>query len=109
MFFSRHLTLAPLIRYYHQSEAYFHRLSFDADPSSPYPPPVPIPQFYSADYRLSAFQSLTCGVSLTLKLAQQFFLDAAYKRYDMRGLDGATPQSSYVQANVYTIGMRWHF
>lgn len=105
----RHLTLAPLVRYYHQSEAYFYRLSFDADPSSPYPPPVRIPQFYSADYRLSAFQSLTYGVSLTLKLAQQFFLDAAYKRYDMRGLDGATPQSSYAQANVYTIGMRWHF
>jgi len=106
----RHLTIAPLIRYYHQSEAYFYRLSFDADPSdTENPPVVPIPQFYSADYRLSTFRSLTYGIGLTLKLGRQFLLDAAYKRYDMRGLDGATPQSSYAQANVYTVGLRWHF
>jgi hypothetical protein len=105
----QHLTIAPLIRYYHQSEAYFYRLSFDADPASPYPPPVPIPQFYSADYRLSTFRSLTYGVGLTLKLGQRFFFDTAYKRYDMCGLDGVTPQSSYATANIYTIGVRVHF
>jgi len=105
----RYLTLTPLLRYYHQSEAYFYRLSFDADPGSPYPPPVPIPQFYSADYRLSTFQSLTYGIGFTLKLGQRFFVDGAYKRYDTRGLDGVTPQSSYAQANVYTVGLRVHF
>jgi hypothetical protein len=106
----RHLTIAPLIRYYHQSEAYFYLLSFDADPSdTENPPTVPIPQFYSADYRLSTFRSWTYGISLALKLGRQFLLDAAYKRYDMRGLDGVTPQSSYAQANVYTVGLRWHF
>jgi hypothetical protein len=104
----RYLTVAPLIRYYHQADAYFYRLSFDADPSDPYNP-SPIPQFYSADYRLSTFRSLTCGVSLTLKLGWQLYFDAAYKRYDMRGLDGATPQSSYATANVYTAGLRLHF
>lgn len=106
----RHLTVSPLFRYYHQSEAYFYRRSFNADPSdTENPPAVPIPQFYSADYRLSAFRSLTYGVGLTAKLGSQFFLDAAYKRYEMRGLDGTTPQSSYAKANIYTIGLRWHF
>ena len=106
----RRLTIAPLVRYYQQSAAYFYRLGFDADPSdTENPPAVPIPQFYSADYRLSAFRSLTCGISLTLKVGRQFFLDAAYKRYEMRGLDGVTPQSSYAAANIYSLGLRLHF
>jgi hypothetical protein len=105
----RYLTVTPLIRYYHQSDAYFYRLSFDGDPTSPYPPAVPFPQFYSADYRLSTFRSMTYGIGLTLKLGERFFFDTAYKRYDMHGLDGVTPQSSYATANIYTIGMRVHF
>ena len=104
------LTLVPLVRYYQQSEAYFYRLSFDADPSdTENPPTVPIPQFYSADYRLSALRSWTCGIGLALKLGRQLFIDAAYKRYDVRGLDGVTPQSSYATANIYTLGLRLHF
>ena len=108
----QHLTIAPMVRYYHQSEAYFYLLSFDSDPSPPdpgFPPNARIPQFYSADYRLSAFRSLTYGISLTLKLGRQFFFDAAYKRYDMQGLDGVTPQSSYATANIYTLGLRFHY
>ena|SRR5436190_12840769 len=108
----QHLTVAPFVRYYHQSEAYFYLLSFASDPTPPdpgFPPPPPIPQFYSADYRLSMFRSMTYGISVTLELGQRFFFDAAYKRYDMRGLDGVTPQSSYATANIYTIGMRVHF
>ncbi len=106
----RRVTVSPLIRYYRQSEAYFYRRSFDADPSDTENPPlVPIPQFYSADYRLSELQSWTCGVGLTVKLGEQFFIDAAYKRYAMRGLDDGTPQSSFAQAHVYTVGLRFHY
>ncbi len=106
----RRLTVAPLIRYYHQSDADFYRRSFDADPSDPENPANPmIPQFYSADYRLSSFYSVTCGLSLTLRLGRGVLVDAAYQRYEMRGLDGATPQNSYAQANVYTLGLRWFF
>ena len=108
--FGQRLTIAPLVRYYRQSQACFYRLSFDADPSDTENPPlVPIPQFYSADYRLSTLQTLTYGVSLSLKVWRQCFLDAAYKRYEMRGLDGVTPQSSYAAANIYTVGLRLHF
>ena len=103
------LIVAPLVRYYHQSEAYFYRLSYDADPTYPQTPPVPLPQFYSADYRLSLFRSLTYGISLTFKVGRHMVFDAAYKRYDMVGLDGETPQSSYPTANIYTVGFRIFF
>jgi hypothetical protein len=33
-------------------------------------------------------------------------LDAAYKRYEMRGLDGRTAASNYPKANVWTLGLR---
>lgn len=106
----RRVTLSPLIRYYHQSEAYFYRLSFDADPSdTENPPAIPIPQFYSADYRLSGLHTWTWGAGLMVKLGREFYFDAAYKRYEMRGLDGRTPQSSYAKAHVYTIGLRLHY
>lgn len=106
----RRVTLSPLVRYYRQSEAYFYRLSFDADPSDTENPPlVPIPQFYSADYRLSALQTWTYGVGLAVRLGRQTYFDAACKRYEMRGLDRATPQSSYARAHVYTVGLRFHY
>lgn len=106
----RRVTVAPIVRYYRQSEAYFYRRSFDADPSdTENPPTVPIPQFYSADYRLSSLQSWTYGAGATVRLGRQWFLDAAYKRYEMRGLDGSTPQSSYARAHVYTIGLRLNY
>ena len=106
----KRVVVAPLFRFYQQSEADFYRLSFDADPSdTENPPVVPIPQFYSADYRLSAFRSLTCGLGVTVKLGEQCFLDGAYKYYAMSGVDGTTPRSSYPKAHVYTVGLRLQF
>lgn len=106
----KRVTVAPLFRYYQQSEAYYYRLSFDADPSDTENPPViPIPQFYSADYRLSAFRSVTYGIGVSLRLGERCFADAAYKRYVMTGMDGMTPRSSYATANVYTVGLRLQF
>ena len=106
----KRVTVAPLFRYYQQSEAYYYRLSFDADPSDTENPPViPVPQFYSADYRLSAFRSVTYGIGVSLRLGERCFADAAYKRYVMTGMDGMTPRSSYATANVYTVGLRLQF
>ncbi len=106
----RHLIVAPLLRYYRQSEAAFYRRSFDADPSdTENPSAVPIPQFYSADYRLSALQSWTFGLGATVKIGQHLRIDAAYKRYEVRGLDHQTPQDSYARAHVLTAGLRLIF
>jgi uncharacterized protein DUF3570 len=106
----KYVLVAPLARYYEQSEADFYRLSFPADPSDPSNPSnLLIPEFYSADYRLSALRSWTVGLSVTFKLPKGFFLDLAYKRYTMEGLDRVTADGNYPQANIYTAGLRLHF
>lgn len=62
------------------------------------------PSYYSSDYRLARLESMTYGVSLQVKLHERVTLDLAYKRYDMRGLDHATPREAFPSANVVTIG-----
>jgi hypothetical protein len=100
------VVLAPLFRYYQQSAADFYRLSFDADPSDPSNPNnALVPQFYSSDYRLSQLRTLTYGLTVMVRVRKWLSLDAAYKRYEMRGLDSETARSNYPKANVYTIGL----
>ena len=106
----QHVVIAPLFRYYEQSAADFYRLSFDADPSdSENPNNALVPKFYSSDYRLSSLRTLTYGVSATVKIQKRLFLDLAYKRYEMAGLDGRTSASNYPKANIYTVGLRLFF
>jgi hypothetical protein len=103
----RHIVLAPLFRFYEQSAADFYRLSFDADPSDPgNPNNALIPRYYSSDYRLSQLRTLTYGLRTTVRVRSWLSLDAAYKRYEMRGLDGRTAASNYPKANVWTLGLR---
>jgi hypothetical protein len=106
----RHVVVAPLFRYYEQSAADFYLLSFDADPSDPdNPNNALVPQHYSSDYRLSHLQSFTYGLSATVKFRRWLLLDAAWKRYEMSGLDGVTSASAYPRANIYTVGVRLNF
>ena len=105
-----HIVVAPVIRYYRQSAAYFYYVSFDADPSDTENPNQPrIPNFFSSDYRLSAFESWTYGVTATVTIRKNLALDFAYKRYEMLGLTRQTPASNYPKANVYTVGLRLLF
>src|SRR6185436_2886871 len=98
--FGRHVVVAPLFRYYLQSEADFYRLSFDADPSDPdNPNNAFVPQFYSSDYRLSMLRTLSYGVTAAVRLRKWLSLNAAYKRYNMSGLDGTTAASNYPKAD----------
>ncbi len=106
----KHLVVAPLFRYYEQSAADFYLLSFDADPSDPdNPNNALVPKHYSSDYRLSQLQTFTYGVSATVKIRRWLLLDAAWKRYEMAGLDGVTSPSAYPKANIYTVGLRLDF
>ena len=106
----RHIIVAPVVRYYEQSAADFYRLSFDADPSdSENPNNLLVPQFYSSDYRLSKLRSLTYGITLTVHPRKWLILDTAWKRYEMRGLDGETAASNYPTANIWTVGLRLLF
>jgi len=107
-----HLIVAPVFRYYHQTAAGFYAVQLPGDPTIPPDDPfftTPTPDYYSADYRLSRMDTFTYGLSATVIIKKHLYLDAAYKRYDLRGLDGVTSASAYPDANVFTIGARLCF
>lgn len=101
----KYVVLSPMFRFYHQNEAYFYQTRFNGDPSDP-ESPVPIPQFYSADYRLSALNTFTYGLTLTVAIKEFLHFDLGYQRYAMYGLDGVTSASAYPKANIISAGLR---
>jgi hypothetical protein len=106
--FGKHIVIAPMFRYYHQTAASFYATHLPGDPSDP-TNPTPIPNYYSADYRLSEMETLTYGAKIVYQINDHIRIDGAYKRYVMRGLDGQTPASAYPKANVFTLGAAWAF
>jgi hypothetical protein len=111
----KHLVLSPSFRFYRQSAADFYGTRFPGDPSLPTgfplawgPNPEP-PTYYSADYRLSAMDTLTYGIKATFKVQEWLTVDAGYQRYTMSGRDGMTSQTAYPQANVVSVGARLWF
>jgi len=97
----KHVVLSPMFRYYRQNAASFYATRF--------PDFNTRPTYYSADYRLSEFQSFAVGLSLNWKIRDWLSLDVAYQRYVMQGLDGITSPTAYPKANVFTIGARIWF
>ena len=97
----------PALRFYDQSAARFYHYRLIGTAIVPeFGPPRPQGPFYSSDYRLSALQTVTYGLKVIGRLTDNWQLDAAYERYDMRGRDGVTPRSAYSRANVVTLGAR---
>ena len=101
----KHLILSPMFRFTDQSAASFYGVRFPGDPSDP-ASPVPIPNYYSADYRLSSLQTFTYGLQASVIITSWLWVDAAYTRYEMVGNDNSTPASAYPKANVLTAGVR---
>jgi hypothetical protein len=97
----RNLVLSPAFRYYRQTAADFYYIVV--------PDFNNLPRYYSADYRLSELQSFNASVNLSYQVLRWCSLDVGYSRYIMQGLDGATSQSAYPSANVYTVGGRFWF
>lgn len=95
-------TLSPLIRFHTQTAADFYNTHFPGDPLDQ--ATMPLPKYFSADYRLSALDSLTYGASLSAKVWKHVSLEAAYKRYEMYGRDNITAKGQYPKANVVTVG-----
>lgn len=109
---TKYVTLSPLFRYYTQSAADFYAPSFPGDPSLPpgFDPTLPpIPRYYSADYRLSALETFTYGVNLSIRPHENFSLNFGYKRYEMFGTDNVTSPDQYPQAHVWTAGITLWF
>jgi len=97
----RYLVLTPAFRYYYQTAASFYYIMV--------PDYNNLPSYYSSDYRLSELQTFNFSAALTYRVQKHFSIDLGYSRYIMQGLDGATSQSAYPSANVYTIGGRIWF
>jgi hypothetical protein len=118
------IVASPFFRFYHQSAADFYGSEFPGDPrfkatgvdwendfgipGVPRVPPYPS-QHFSSDFRLSEMNTFTYGLDVTWKIRDGVSIDAAYKRYVMKGLDGVTSASAYPSANVFTIGLRAWF
>jgi hypothetical protein len=118
------VVVSPFFRFYNQSAASFYGTVFSGDQGYPggvdigadlgIPPfgvnvAPPWPDHYSADFRLSRMNTFTYGIGITWKIKDRVSLDAAYKRYDMQGLDGVTSASAYPTADVWTLGLRAWF
>ncbi len=100
---TKHFVISPSFRYYMQTAADFYYVIVPVNNNG-----AP-PTFYSADYRLSKFDSYSVGVTFTWRIAKYISFDAGYMRYVMQGLDGVTSPTAYPSANVFNIGLRIWF
>ncbi len=130
------VVLTPLFRYHRQSAASFYGVRFVGDPLLPdggqfavqsdgstllfsgdegFPGDGPAmtipahPSYFSSDYRLSEMETFTYGVGLRIKVCEHASVYLAYKRYEMHGLDGVTPQGQYPSAHAGTVGLGIEF
>lgn len=85
----------PAVRYYRQTEADFYAYRFEGTP-----------EFYSSDYRVSAFDSMGYGLKIIWKPFRHFSMDAAIERYEQKGMDGVTPGDVYPVSTLILIGVQ---
>jgi hypothetical protein len=106
------LQVTPFIRYYHQNEADFFTNTLDSFPGTPSGNPNGSGPNYSADYRLSSFDSLSGGLRLSCQITENFSATAAYERYVMDatgGNSGNSPDQAYPAADIWTFGIQAAF
>ena len=100
----RSIVVSPSFRYYRQTAANFYAIQFPGDPAND---PAHAPRFYSSDYRLSSLETYTAGISADITFKDHWDLRLGYQRYWMRGLDHVTQQSTYPNAQIYTVGLSY--
>ncbi len=99
--------LQPSVRFYQQSAARFYYYDLDDTSIMPVRVPMGTAPYYSSDFRLSALESYSYGLTATWKPKDWMQLDVAYEQYDMRGRDGVTSASAYPRAGITTIGAKF--
>lgn len=100
-----HVILSPSLRLYEQGAADFYRVTLSGTTITPGNQPNPAGPFYSADYRLAKFRSVTAGLKLVWTPTDRVRLELAYDRYDMQGRDGITSGSAFPDADIFTAGV----
>ena len=101
------IIVSPMFRFYTQTEADFYATHFPGDPQDLQA--SPLPSHFSSDYRLSALNSFTYGLSVSARVHEHLSLELAYKRYEMYGTDGVTGSEQYPKANVFSAGLTLWF
>jgi hypothetical protein len=91
----QHWIVRPAVRYYSQAAADFYDIRFTGDP-----------EFYSSDYRLSAFDAVGYGMKVIWQPTRRFSIDAAAERYEQNGRDGFTPGDAYPSSMLIIAGAR---
>ena len=104
--------ISPRYRFYRQNQPSFYNPkirtnkffdSFMRTPNSSQGP------FYSADHRLSTFDSHAMGLKASCFIKDDILLDVSYDRYLTNGRDELTDDRVYPDANVFTIGLQWEY
>jgi hypothetical protein len=101
------LVLSPSFRFYTQTAARFYYYDLEDTPIIPVRVPMGTAPYYTSDFRLSAEDATSYGLSATLKVSEWMHLDASYEEYVLRGRDGVTPQSAYPRAGISTLGVKF--
>ncbi|GAB5559433.1 MAG: hypothetical protein SynsKO_10800 [Synoicihabitans sp.] len=100
------LIVRPAVRYYRQSAADFYVIDLDNSPIVPPAEATGNAPYYSADYRLSSMETWMLGVKAVYDVTENLSVDVTLERYLMNGRGRLTSPSSFVDADVFTIGMR---
>ena len=110
--FEENWMISPRYRFYRQNQPSFYNPKirtnkfFDTFMRTPNSSQGP---FYSADHRLSTFDSHAMGLKASCFIKDDILLDVSYDRYLTNGRDELTDDRVYPDANVFTIGLQWEY
>jgi hypothetical protein len=89
--------VSPSVRYYTQTAADFYDVRFTGNP-----------EFYSSDYRVSAFDAISVGLEFIWMPNSRLTLSAGVDRYQQEGTDGKTDPGMYTSGTLIILGARWN-
>jgi len=101
--------ISPHYRFYHQNQASFYGPQIRKYETYMDSPDQSNGPFYSADHRLSSFDSHSVGLKISYFLKDDLLVDTGYDRYLTNGRDSLTDKRVYPDANVFTIGLQWEY
>ena len=102
--------LRPWVRFYDQSAANFYIYNLDNKAITPFSGangPQPQGPFYSSDFRLSAMRTYAFGLKAVWNITDTLQVDLAREQYDMHGKDAVASPSAYINAGIFTLGVKY--
>ena len=103
------LVWSPRYRYYRQSQALFYSPLARKYQSYMHTPNSSTGPFYSADHRLSSFESHSYGLKISYFLKDNLIADLGFDRYLTSRKDVFTDPRVHPDANVFTLGLQWEY